>query len=302
MSQMQRPYPYDAPHKGSGGEPPDPNERLNQLKIELDQQKARLEHLGKEKDDLQSDIDELEKTVADVKTTLTDYAAKFKDLETRLHSLQYFYEQKHKMIMAAIGEKKGPIDELIREFDYELERMQERLAELGENLAEATEESHKADGVQAAKQAEYDIVKGYTQDTLNKLNDMDSLRTAITQADDATDVASMYFEVLEFHSVLSGTNIISQHQLALELKQRLGELEAAKEHARAKSAAMNNLQTEYKAHQATLKAKRDGRRQALLAAVQALFPVPAAHAAAATSGSAAPASNTGTGSQPAQKK
>jgi len=146
---------------------------------------------------------------------------------------------------------------------------------------------------------------------------MDSLRTAITKADDATDVASMYFEVLEFHNVLSKTEIVSQHELALDLKQKLGELEAAKEHARMKSAAMNNLQTEYTTQQTKLQNKISGRRQGLLASIQALYPVPAAAPAASaaaapatsatgtpTTGMAAPASSTGssTGSSTSAKK
>jgi len=265
-------------------------DRLNQLNIELAERQSRLKHLDKETQDLQADISELQKTVEDVKATLADYATKLKDLQTRLHSLQYFYDQKHKMIMAAIGDKKGPIDELIREYDHEIEHMQGRLEELGESLAKATEESHRSDAVQNTKQNDYNEAKAYTQDVKGKLDDMDALRTSITKADDATDVASMYFEVLEFHNVLAKTEIVSQHELASDLKQKLGELEAAKEHARVRSAAMNNLQTEYNSQQTKLQNKISGRRQALLTAIQAMFPVPAA--APATGGSA-PATSTG---------
>jgi len=278
---MHRPNPYD-PHRGS--EPPDPNERLTQLKIELQQHQDRLDDLGKQKDELQADVNDLEKTVAEVKSTLTDYGGQVKGLETNLHSLQYFYDQKHKMIIAAIGDKKGPIDELIREFDYETSRMQDRLAELDDKLSMAQQESQRAATAQNAKQADYDAVKAYTQNTQAKLSDLDTLRTAITQDDTATDIASMYFHVLEFQDVLSRTNILSQHQLALELRQTLGELEQAKEHARVKSAEANRLQTEYNAQQATLSARVAGRRQTLLGLIQAMYPVPAQQPSSAASG------------------
>ena len=292
---MQRQNPYDQ-HRGS--EPPDPNERLTQLKIELQQHQDRLDDLGKQKDELQADITDLEQTVTDVKTTLTTYGGQVKTLETTLHSLQYFYDQKHKMIIAAIGDKKGPIDELIREFDYETSRMQERLAELADRLSTAQQESQRATTNQNAKQADYDAVKAYTQKTQAKLTDLDSLRTSITQDDTATDVASMYFHVLEFQDVLSNTSIVSQHQLALELRQTLGELEQAKEHARVKSAEANRLQTEYNAHQATLTARETGRRQTLLGLIQAMYPVPAPQPSSAASGTTTSATS-GTSTTPA---
>jgi chromosome segregation ATPase len=302
MSQMQRPNPFDPAHKVFGAEPPDPKEKLKQLQIELNEQTARLAHLNQERTDLQTDIGDLQKSVTDMQTALTDYAGTVKDFETRLHTLQYFYDQKHKMVMAAIGDKRGPIDELVAGLDYEIEKMRERLEELGEKRAGAGEESKLADAAQAEKQSRYDEVKSYKTVTDGKLTDMESLSTAIKAADDATDIASMYLEVVEFERVLSDTKIISQHQVAQELKQRLGELETAKEHARARSAAWNELKTEYDTHQAKLTAKIDGRRAELLAAVQALYPVPhasttaagaagsaAASTSASTSGSASPA-------------
>jgi chromosome segregation ATPase len=265
-----------------GGEPPDPTERLTQLKIELDQHTSRIDHLTKQRDDLQTDINDLGQTVTEVKATLTDYGSQIKDLETSLHGLRYFYDQKHKMVMAAIGDKKGPIDEIIREFDYETERLQERLSELNEMLAGAKQESQKATAHQEARQSEYDYVKGYKQRITDHIADLNNLQTSITQADNSSDIASMYFEVLEFHDVLEGTHLISQHQLAMELRQKLGELEQSKEHARSKTAELNRLQTEQTAHQSTLTTRIAGRRQTLLTSIQTMFPAPSKTAPAAT--------------------
>ena len=298
MSQIQRPSRWPV-----GSEPPDPMERLKQLNIELTQEQARQTHIGQQVTNLQADITDLTKTVAEVKATLTDYAGQIKDLESRLHSQQYFYDQKSKMIMAAIGDKKGPIDELITEFDHEIGAMQTRLAELNDRVISAQQESQRAAAEQNEKQAEYDHAKAYTSDVLAKLSDLDTLRASITTADDATDVASMYFLVLEFQNTLDSTEIISQHRLALDLRHKLGELEEAKERARVKSAALNGLQTEATALQATLDGKRAGRRATLLAEVQALFPVqPATSPAAQTSTTAAaaqPAAAASTGATPA---
>lgn len=268
-------------------EPPDPNERLAQLNIELDQHMSRINHLTKQKDELQADINDLTQTVAEVKSTLSDYGSQIKTLETTLQGLQYFYDQKQKMVMAAIGDKKGPIDDLIREFDYETAGMKERLAELTDALAKATQESNQAGSTQTAKQAEYDKVKGYMTAVTANLTDLGTLRSSITQADSSTDIASMYFEVLEFQHELSDTGLISQHQLALELKQKLGELELAKEQARAKSAEMGRLQTEQTAQQTAVTNRISGRRQQLLTSIQTMFPPPAQTATATSTGAAA---------------
>jgi septal ring factor EnvC (AmiA/AmiB activator) len=302
---MQRPDLYDASHRGGGSEPPDPGERLKQLQTELDQHNDRINRLTTQRDALNNDIKDLSTSVAAVKTTVTNYGTALADLESRLHALQYFYEQKSKMVLAAIGDKKGPIDDLIRDFDHEIERMQDKLNQLGERQEEAQEESDEAARDQKARQDKYDRANNYQTLTTGKLTDMEGLRGDITKADDNSDVASMYLLVLEFHGELRETHVISQHQLSLELRQALAELEAAKEHARAKAAALSAVQAEYSAHQKALDDKRTSRRAKLLAAVQAMFPAPPASSTSGSSSSAASggaASSTSTsGTAPAKK-
>jgi len=320
MTKTQQSKPEDSPRGGSDrGEPPDPNERLSQLQHELDQHNTRISHLTAQRDALNQDINDLSATVQQVKTTLINYAAGLTDVHTRFHALDYFYEQKSKMILAAIGDKKGPIDELIHEFDSEIDRMQERLRELNKKQNEAQAESDEAIAVQKERQQEYDAANDYQQKVAGMLTDMEGLRSQITDADDKTDVASMYFLVGELHQELRETQIMSQHELALELRRRLGELETAKETARAKSAALGNLQNEYNDHKTKLDTKRSGRRQALLTQVRGMFPVPtssggtdtssatgstgassSAGATAAASGPATP--STGTSSPAATQK
>lgn len=282
MSQPLRPQPYNAPLRHTGGvEPPDPVERLQELNIELARQQSRQSHLTQQVTDLQTDISDLTKSVGDMRDILTSYGSQVKDLESRRHSLEYFYHQKHTMTLAAIGDKKGPIDKLIAEFDEDLANMQGEINSLAERVTTAQQESQRATAAQAEKQSDYDVVKAYKDDIVKQLANLDTLRTQITTADDATDIASMYFLVREFQDLLSSTEILSQHQLAMDLKHRLGDLEAAKEHARAKSAALSGLQTELTTKQAELAAKQAARRQQLLTAIQTLFPVRAsAHAAA----------------------
>lgn len=302
MPKTPRSEHEDQPHRSTESiEPPDPDERLKELQHELNQHNSRIAHLTSQRDALNADITDLQATVAEVKATVTNYGSVHKDLEARLHALRYFYEQKAKMVHAAIGDKKGPIDELIREFDSETDKMQERLTELGEAQSAAQAESQEAAKVEAERQQDYDEKKQYQQQVTAKLIDMEALRTEITQSDDNTDVASMYFLLLECRHELEGTHAMSQHQLSVELRERLAELEAAKERARAKAHALSTVQEEYTAHKTALDTRRSGRRAKLLAEVQAKFPVPASSSPAsgtATPGASSPASGP-SGSTPA---
>jgi chromosome segregation ATPase len=255
-------------------EPPNFDDRLAQLQSELEQHNHRIDHLSKQRDVLQDDITDLTTTVKQVTTTVTNYGAGLKDLHHRFQALDYFYHQKSKMILAAIGERKTLIGDLIRIYDDDLEGMRVSLQELDERQKTAEQESNAAASVQHALQNEYDRVNNYQQDVTDNLTELDSLRAAITKADDLTDVATMYFLVLEFHNRLRETTIISQHQLSLDLRQKLGDLETAKENARAKTAALSTAQAEYTAYKKKFDNKNTERRSTLLQEVDKIYPVP----------------------------
>jgi hypothetical protein len=77
MSQTHRPGLYDPAYRGSGSsaEPPDPQERLTQLKSELLQHNLRIGHLNTQATALQADITDLQTTVLQVQATVTTYGA-----------------------------------------------------------------------------------------------------------------------------------------------------------------------------------------------------------------------------------
>ena len=291
MPRAQRPGDDETlPRESPGVEPTDPNERLKQLQDELTQNKSRIEHLNQQAGALQTDITDLSANVAEIQRTNSNYAGALLDLESRLQSLQYFFEQKHKMVLAAIGEWKDPINEMIREYDHEIEKMEKRAEDLGAKQDAAQKESAEAAKAQARSQKEFDKLNQSQQTVTAKLTDMENLRSQITVFDDKSDVASMYFLIYEFQHTLSNTEIISQHKLGLELRHGLARLEAVKENSRALTAAYNALASEYAAHEATLQTKQKTRRDQLLAAVQAKFPPQlASTATSAAAGSVTPA-------------
>jgi len=270
----QRSGQDETPRLGSENvEPLDPSERLKQLQAELTQHNSRIDHLSKQRDVLQTDITGLSTTVDQVRTTVTNYESGLKDLHNRFQALEYFYHQKNKMVLAAIGERKALIDDLIRGYDDEITRMKDHLHELNGRQNAAQAESDHAGSVLDERQKEYDLATDVQQDVTNKVTEMEGLRADITKADDTTDAASMYFLTLEFHGKMRETKIFSQHEVSLELRQKLGELEAAKEHARSRTAALGTVQTDYTTYKAELDAKIAGRRDNLLTEIKLVFPV-----------------------------
>lgn len=294
MSKAQRPSHHEATHHGSSGtEQPEPSERLKQLQIELTQHNLRIDHLSKQRDNLQTDLTDLKTSMDDVKAVLSNYAGALQDLESRVQSLQYFFEQKLKMVEGAIGHRKDGIEELISEFQREVDRMKKRLDELRERRGAAQDESANAAKAEATVQSQYDTLSQYQQTVNSKLKDMEDLRSQIMLADSINDTPSMYFLVLELKNALRDAEIMSQHELAKELRHNIIELEAAKEHARSKNADYSALDLEYTQHAATLKSKMTDRRTSLLAEIEKKYPVKAASTrASASTGEGASASGT----------
>ena len=108
---------------------------------------------------------------------------------------KYFFEQKLKMVEAAIGHRKA-IDELISEFQDEVDRMSKRLEDLAERRDVAQAESTLATNAETTLQNEYDLLTQYQQTVTAKLTDGRTC-CGIMQADTVNDMPSMYFLVLE---------------------------------------------------------------------------------------------------------
>src|SRR5258708_19527864 len=110
---------------------PDPADKLNQLKAMLSQEQSKIEKLNKQANDLQLDIQGLDAMVNEVKAALGTYGQAVHGLEKQRKELEYFSEQKNKMVAAAIGEKKEPIDRLIYQLHHLLPYLEDQVPTLG---------------------------------------------------------------------------------------------------------------------------------------------------------------------------
>lgn len=260
---------------------PDPTRKLNQLTAELKRKQAEIDALTKQSGDLQTDITGLKATVAEVTQVLSSYGDNITKLKKDRDDLEYFLEQKSKMVAAAVQDRKDAIDRIIRDYDIALQEQGQKVGGLGARANEAQEHYQEAADLAQEKQHQYDTAKGVQQTVTNALTELKSLREQIVSADDKTDVASMYFLVLEMRHVMQHTRIPSQGQLSDTLNEALSGLEEAKEHARSRKAAWDSLKLEHDSEKKKLDDLNANRRKDILAAIQAQWPAQPAEAQAA---------------------
>ena len=261
---------------------PDPSRKLQQLTGELKRKQAEIDTLNKQTTDLQTDINDLKATVAEVTQIISGYGENVTKLRKDREDLEYFLEQKTKMVGAAVHDKKEAIDRIIRDYDAGLNEHANKVSRLAERAEEAHEEYDKAAATAQERQHEYDVAKNAQQTITARLTELKTLREQIVAADDKTDVATMYFLALEMRHVMNHTHVVSQGELAEKLNEALAALEEAKEHARARKNSWDALKLEHDAEKNKLDDMKTNRRKNILAAIQAAWPPPPAQAQAST--------------------
>src|ERR1700736_6005556 len=124
--------PYEPESRG-----PDPSRKLQQLTGELKRKQAEIDTLNKQTTDLQTDINDLKATVAEVTQIISGYGENVTKLRKDREDLEYFLEQKTKMVGAAVHDKKEAIDRIIRDYDAGLHEHANKVSRLAERAEEA---------------------------------------------------------------------------------------------------------------------------------------------------------------------
>jgi chromosome segregation ATPase len=273
---------------------PDPHRKLQQLTGELNRKQAEIKTLNQQTTDLQADITDLNTTVAEVSSILASYGDSVTKLRKDREDLEYFLEQKTKMVAPTVHDKKDAIDRLIRDYDAVLHAHGAKVAQLGERSLEAQEQAALSAAIVQKKQQGYDSAKQVQKVTTDHITELKALKDQIVAADNKQDVASMYFLTLEMRRLMHHTEIASQGRLADELNNALSQLEEAKEENRARNAARDALQVEHGAEKKKFDDMKANRRKDILAAIQAAWPPPSQDSTPAT-----PATGTAPSSTPA---
>jgi chromosome segregation ATPase len=254
----------------------DPVERLEQLRRQLDHKKNEIDRLTKSSTDLQADIDGLSKSVDDVEQLLSGYSNAYKDLQKERNELEYFVEQKTKMAAAAIGDKRERIERMSEEYADQIRDTDSHLHHLNGRLSAAEDAVQHATRVAAEKQQAYDHAHDYQATLSSRLTDLKNLKDLVTKADDANDIASMYFLITEAQHVLSSIHLRPQHEVARALYESLAALEEANEELRRKKAERDELHSERDLGEAKLSDLKANRRSHILKLIQGAWPVESA--------------------------
>ncbi len=265
-------YEYHGSEAGEHHPVADPNSKLNRLQQELSGKKAEIEHLSKQTTNLQDDITGLQSSITAGTGLLGKYGQALKDLQTSRGDIEYFYEQKSKMVNAAIGDKKDPVDHMVRKYDADTERTEAHAAQLKDRVDEANEALQEAGKKATHREEAWTKVMTYQQRLQQKLDGLKTLRTLITSADEANDAPSMYFLVLELKALLDHTNIESQQVLATRVNRSIDELEEAREHKRHRQLEVDHLQKELDKANQDVETRKAGRRTAILQEIAAQWP------------------------------
>lgn len=265
-------YEYHGGNAGEHHPPDDPNSKLARLRQELDGKKSEIGTLSKQTADLQDDITGLETSIKAATELLAKYGQALRDLQKTRDDIEFFYEQKSKMINAAIGDKKEPVDHMVRDYDAHTQQLEAAAEQLRERTDAAKEALREASTKADHREDVWNKAKSYQQRLQKKLDDLKSVRDRITKADEANDAPSMYFLVLDLKWLLAHTSIETQQQLAARVNKSIEELEEAREHKRHRQLEAERLQTELDAANAAVETAKSGRRETILHQIAVAWP------------------------------
>jgi chromosome segregation ATPase len=248
-----------------------PEERLEELKRQLQQHDDRLGSLTKERDALKTDVEALSKSVDEIGKASAAYGKGVAALGEEWKGASAYHKTKAQMVEAALGEeKKKTADERIAAFAKKLADKRTRVGEAEAAAAAAAGEYEKARKAFEEKQRAYDETKDRLKSLGNNLQAIKGYRAQIEKYDDQGKPAHMYVIVLELKKTLDRTQVKSREDFEKELKQAWQELEAAREEARQKRQKAEASKATLAREQAELKWLEENRVGELLKEVGGL--------------------------------
>lgn len=263
----ESPASWPGDHQHAPG-PNAPEQQLDQLKQQLEQDQSEISVLTKHAESLQSDISDLEKVKDDIEKALAAYGEALPELKEKDAALDAYFDTKMKMILAAIGENKRRIDRKIERFDNRISEKEKRLQNLDDRKAEAKNEYEAAQKHLEEKQQAFDTWKNFLQKTQQNLAGMQDLKKDIEEADDKSEPAAMYFLAKEMQHIKERTHLVSQDEMKGKLYRAWNRLSTAKSDLRDKKQDWEAAQAEYDSEQKELDELKQKRREKILEAIR----------------------------------
>ena len=238
---------------------PDPAQRLQELQKQLEHDQADITRLTQQSDTLKADIAALSGVGDAIKEVLKTYKEALPNLKNEFSDDANYADTKMRMILCAVEQYKGAIDQKIADYDRKVEQKAAALEQLKAQKEQAQKQLEVAEKDLENKQKQFDYWKNLKTDTDAKLAEIRDLKTQIEKADDLSQAATMYFLTLELIRILRSIKIVSPEELKERLYATWNQLSQAKENVRrqksaadAAAAAVDAAQKEFD----DLKAKR----------------------------------------------
>ncbi|MBV9960426.1 MAG: hypothetical protein JO360_18510 [Acidobacteria bacterium] len=233
--------------------PQSPDQKLEELKKQLEQSSTELNQLTRKRDTLKADVDALSKTVEEIKKTSTDYGQGEAGLKTAQQEYEHYFQTKKHMLEAELGEKTEKIVALIATVDDKIKQKRAEVAALRETATKAESNKEAAKKTLEQKQQDYNNLKNKRANLAANLQKLKDLKVRIEQFDDETKPASMYVLLLELKKVLDDTKIPSpeEYKKALDeatkaLENATAQVESTKTAARTSQEALAKAENELK--------------------------------------------------------
>ncbi len=247
-----------------------PEDRLKELKDQLQQKDSQIGQATKERDALKTDVDALTKNVDEIKSTTNTFVQAATGLDADVKTLNAYYHTKEQMVEAALGDKKKDADAAIKKVDDDIKTKSDEVAALDGKAAAAKSDYDAAKQDRDAKQQAYDSQKNRQKELGDNIKTLKDDRAKIEQYDDKNKTASMYVVLRELKGVLDGAAVPSPADFEKDLDKAWQELDKAKENVRQKTLAWESARDALAKAQAELKALEAGRVEAILKEVEPL--------------------------------
>jgi hypothetical protein len=210
------------------------------------------------------DITALTEVGSAIKGVLEAYAKALPNLIKEVKEDETYSDTKMRMILCAVEQCKGEIDQKIAEYDRKISDKAAGLEQLKWQKTDAEKQYEQSKTELENKQKKFDYWKNLQSDIEKKLKEIQDLKTQIEKEDDLSHAASMYFLALELQRTLRSTNIVCTQDLKEQLYTAWNELSQAKELVRDKKSTLDAATAALDTAQKELDELKQKRRENIL--------------------------------------
>lgn len=252
-----------------------PQETLEERRTRLEQQETELRQSTLLNKASKEDLVVAERLRADFERMLDAYQKSLQKNQNDTDAMANYSENKRPMIEVAVNAKLTEIDEIIKEFNDEVDTCRGELENIGIARGAAKIVFEQANGTLTEKNRLLDEVKLHQKQLEDNLKKLAGLQTAIEKAEEENKFAVMHYmmekEFIPVQALVQSTfqepgqsTLITKDKLEQKLNDAGNAMDLALQAFRQKEAEKNSTEESYNKKQAELKTLKDGLRAKIL--------------------------------------